>query len=339
MQGADIEPGLGQMPLDVLAVDLGVAEHQRLRRLQLAEQLQQRVIPAVGRHLEEQLFDMFGSGIGIEQDFQRIVLIAFRQVSHAVRKGRREQQGLVFGGQGLPDGLDRRLEAHVEHAVGLIQHQRIHRVKLQGTGFDQLQYPARRTDHDGGFMHQGLGMHPHRDAAVERRYFHIGQAHGKLADSLGDLIGQLAGRAQHQGLHAAGGFQALQKTQREGQGLAAAGLGLRQYITAGQNIGQRGLLDRSGHGQALAGQRLAQFRAQRPLGEIRHRESEKPRTTRNRHSMTGLPMADKTMPAGIQSAAGEDAGRRARCAATAASKRPNAAMKRGCPRIGSSAGS
>ena len=197
MQGADIETGLGQMLLDLLAIDFGVAEHQSLRRLQLAEQVQQGIRFTVDRNFEKQLFDMFRAGIGIEQDFFRVALIALRQRTHGVREGRREQQGLIVRRQGLPDGLDGGLEAHVEHAVGLIQNQRIHCFELQCAGFNQLENPARRADHDGRFMHEGFHMHANRNAAVERGDLHVRQTHGDFADGLRDLIGQFSGRTQH----------------------------------------------------------------------------------------------------------------------------------------------
>ena len=93
-----------------------------------------------------------------------------------------------------------------------------------------------------------------------------GEAHVAAVDAeaLGDLAGQLAGRAEHQDAAAAArrgpgiGGQALQDRQGEGRGLAGAGLGDAQHVAPGEDAGDGLGLDGRGLAIALFGQRLQQ---------------------------------------------------------------------------------
>jgi hypothetical protein len=79
----------------------------------------------------------------------------------------------------------------------------------------------------------------------------------QAADFARHLVGQLPRRTQHQRLHReAARIQAGQQAQGKGRGLAAAGLGLRDQVLAGEGRRQAGGLDR-GHLQVA---QLAQVR-------------------------------------------------------------------------------
>ena len=82
------------------------------------------------------------------------------------------------------------------------------------------------------------------------------------SEAFPDLEGQLAGRGQHQDARGlapdGGGFfcgKALQDRQRKGGGLAGAGLGDAQEVTAGKKLRDRLRLDRRWHGVAFLDER------------------------------------------------------------------------------------
>jgi hypothetical protein len=85
------------------------------------------------------------------------------------------------------------------------------------------------------------------------------------------LGGQLAGRHQDQAARAAGHRVAVGQPgdQREGEaeGLARAGLGAAENVTAVQRVGQGGGLNREWHRDALLGQHGHQRRGDAQAGE------------------------------------------------------------------------
>jgi hypothetical protein len=61
---------------------------------------------------------------------------------------RREEHRLALAGQALDDRVDLRLEAHVEHAVGLVEDEDPNRVELEQLSLGEVLEPARRCDDD-----------------------------------------------------------------------------------------------------------------------------------------------------------------------------------------------
>jgi hypothetical protein len=160
-------------------------------------------------------------------------------------------------------------EAHVEHAVGLVQDEGLNAVELNMPLFDEVKQAARRGDQDVDASRQSLHLRILAHAAE-----HGGAAQASVAavggKGIQDLDGQLAGGRQHQEtcgtrLRAPVGLdQALQKRQREGRRLAGSGLGDAQQVLALQEERDGGRLDRRRHGVAL-GLKGAQER----LGQVK----------------------------------------------------------------------
>ncbi|MNV78372.1 hypothetical protein D3C71_1718580 [compost metagenome] len=110
-----------------------------------------------------------------------------------------------------------------------------------------------------------------RHAAGEDQQLEVGNAGGQLAQLLADLVGQFAGRAEHQCLDAAGGrIDPVEQAQAEGGGLAAAGGGLRDHIAALQDRRQAQRLHGSHRGIAQRVDAGSECRGQRQGGEIIH---------------------------------------------------------------------
>jgi hypothetical protein len=77
-------------------------------------------------HAIRALFDQFDGRVARRDlDRQRIVQQPFGQAANVVRVGGGEQEILPFLRQQLDDLADVVDEAHVEHAIGLIEHQHL----------------------------------------------------------------------------------------------------------------------------------------------------------------------------------------------------------------------
>ncbi len=75
------------------------------------------------------------------------------QLADIVGHGRREEQCLPFGGQVLQDPADIGQEAHVEHAVGLIEDQYFHVGEVDGVLAEVIEQAA-------GAGHDDLSARP-----------------------------------------------------------------------------------------------------------------------------------------------------------------------------------
>ena len=102
----------------------------------------------------------------------------------------REQHRLAVGPQHLEDARDVGQEAHVEHAVGLVEHAGPHAVEPQQLARHEVEQPAGGGDHDVG-VPGALGLRTDADAAVDRRHLQVAHV-GDRAELLGDLARQLA---------------------------------------------------------------------------------------------------------------------------------------------------
>ncbi len=223
-----------------------VAEHDGRGRPVFEQQRTQGRSLLRGLHLEEQLRNL-GLRVGVVNgDCERPALQATADAAHALGNRCREQQGLPACRQGPDDGVDDLEEAHVEHAVGLVEHQHLHGFQRQRALFQQLLHAPRRTDDHMRLMRERRQLRTQRNAAAERQHLHVGQRARQPPDFPADLVRQFPRRAQHEALQRGrGGIQRRQQAEREGCGLAAAGVCLRDDVAAGEDAWQaRGLYRR-----------------------------------------------------------------------------------------------
>ena len=102
---------------------LGAREDQERAGLAVEDILQQ-VELAILLHFVDVQFDVLGGlGGGSGFDAHGVANVGFDQVLDRGFDGGGEQQRLPRGGHGVHDALDGGEEAHVEHAVGFIEHQ------------------------------------------------------------------------------------------------------------------------------------------------------------------------------------------------------------------------
>ena len=159
----------------------------------------------------------------------RIAQHLLGELGDLLRHGGGEEQRLPFLRELGHDGADVVDEAHVEHAVGFIEHQDFDLAQAQRIAPDQVDEAPGGGDQEVDAVHQCADLPPHGHAADGER-----GAEAKMPaiglKAVEDLAGQFAGRAQHQ--RAAGlavrplrvAEEVLQDRQRECRGLAGSGL-------------------------------------------------------------------------------------------------------------------
>ncbi|CAM2160898.1 hypothetical protein PT2222_90115 [Paraburkholderia tropica] len=240
--------------------DLAVAEHDHLLEAAIADQLHDRArLVAFGDFIDD-LRDVGVRGVAARDfDGLRRAQIGRRQLLDFRRERGREQQRLTLLRQQVQDALEVGQEAHVEHAVGFVEHEHLHLAEVRGLLLDVVEQTARRRDQDFHAAAQFVRLRIHVDAAehhraAQRRVLRVG------AHVVGDLVGQLARGREDQRAHrmargrcarARERQETLEDRQREARGLAGAGLRGAHHVAAREDHGDGLRLDRRGRRVAL----------------------------------------------------------------------------------------
>ncbi len=238
-----LEP-LGQLG----AGALGAHEHQhRLVVLGLEHPLERLPLLA-GRHARGELGDARdGERLVLDPDVGGVAQVALGHAPDRAGQGGREQRHLPLGGRVLEDPLHVVDEPHLEHLVGLVEAEEAHAAEVERPALEVVLHPPRRADHHVHPAAQRAELDPDRLAPVDREHLHAALAEAAAVGphGLAHLQRQLAGRHQHDRLHPVGvGVEVVQQGQREGGGLARAGLGLAEQVAPGEERGDRASLDR-----------------------------------------------------------------------------------------------
>ena len=260
VQRAGVEALLLERGMQGGDVALAVAEHEGVLDVLLPDQPDQRLALLLFRHDHDALDDV-GAGGGRRRhgDFLRVLKEAVGQPLDLGRHGGGEEQRLAQLRQVADDALDVGDEAHVEHAIGFVDHQHLDVVQQHLAALEMVEQAARRGDQ-------------HVDALLERALLVVEahaadqQRHAELVvlavdvEVLGHLGGQFTRRLQDQRArhaHLATAFgQDVDHREDEGGGLAGARLGASEDIAAHQDDGDGLFLDRGGRRVALFGNRL-----------------------------------------------------------------------------------
>ena len=150
-------------------------------------------------------------------------------------------------------------EAHVEHAVGFVQHEHIDIVEAHRAAVVKVEQPAGRRHQHVDAARQRADLSADRHAADDQRRGNM-QMTPVGGEGFDDLVAELARRRQHQ--HAAGlglprlrvARQAMENRQGEGGGLAGAGLGDADKVAADKGGRDGRGLNRRRLGVALFGE-------------------------------------------------------------------------------------
>ncbi|MNS65227.1 hypothetical protein D3C72_983820 [compost metagenome] len=253
---------------ELLGLRLGVAEHDRQVRLLGVQDVDQGVEAVLAEDLVGHVLDgrrggqaaADGERVGVAQGL-------LGEDAHLGRHGRGEQQGLTVLVDGVQDLVQLVGEAHVEHLVGLVQHQRAALGQVDRAAVDVVAQAAGGRHHQARAAVQGAVLVTVRAAAVQGGDLHAEGAR-QARQGARDLQGQLAGRQHDQRLDGArGALDALQDRQAEGQRLAGAGARLDQQVTAGEHQREGLLLNGGGVDETLRSKTVQELLAELPLGE------------------------------------------------------------------------
>ena len=174
------------------------------------------------------------------------------QAAYFTGEGGAGHQGLAAGWQAGGDVLDVFDEAHVQHAVGFVQHQHLDVLEHGAAALDVVDQAARGGDQDVQRVAQGADLGRVGHTADHAGHAQMGHEAAVIHGGLGHLHGQFTGGHQHEDARAtgfalagalfrvlAGGQDPHQGGQHESGGLAAAGAGAHAQVLAG-NGGRHG---------------------------------------------------------------------------------------------------
>ena len=161
-----------------------------------------------------------------------------------------------MNGNQLADALDIRDEAHVEHAVGLVDDQKLDAGEQQPAALVMIEQAAGRRDQNVDAAGELGILIAERDAADDERHVEL-VVDAVFGETFLDLRGELAGRFENESArHARAGaafFQHGQHRQHEGRRLAGAGLRDAEHVAPGKHVGNGLILD--GGGSFVTGRR------------------------------------------------------------------------------------
>ncbi len=208
------------------------------------------------------------AGLGRNVDLDRVFEMGLGNAPHGARHGRREQGHLAGGGRAAEDDVDFFDKAHAQHFVGLVEHHGLHRIQRQGAALEVILDAPGRAHHHLHPAPQALQLRAVGLAAVDRQHPEARQVTGIALERLGDLDGQFARGRQHQHLHAGViGPQPGDGRQREGGGLAGAGLGGAEHVAPFHQRWNGGRLNRRWRLVAHGGQPRNECGGQTQVGK------------------------------------------------------------------------
>ena len=183
----------------------------------------------------------------LDPDELRLCLELLGDLEDRLRHGRGEEQGLTVLRDLPKDQFDVVAEAHVEHLVGFVQHNDFDVVEPERAALEVVHDASRRADDDVDAGLECAELAFDRLAAVDRQDRDAGEVGKEVGELLGDLDGEFAGRAEHDGLHGPlGRVDLLDDGDAECGCLAGTGLRLRSHVTAGLDEGDGECLDGRG---------------------------------------------------------------------------------------------
>ena len=166
-------------------------------------------------------------GVRRDVDALRIAQQVLREPADVADEGRAVHQRLARRRHVVGDRVDVVDEAHVEHAIGFVEHEHLDVVEHRLAGLQVVEQAAGRRDQDVERAAQRLDLRRVRHAADHGRdaqALHVAAVGGRR---LGDLHRELAGRRQHQDARAVdlALFAALRRVGARAPACAAAPAG------------------------------------------------------------------------------------------------------------------
>ena len=273
VDGRRLVPVDGEVLRDAIGAVLGTREDDDPLERRIGEERVELVALLLGVGEDHLLVDGDDGGCRRRRlDADRLVQQRRRELGDLVRHGGGEHRGLAARTDGGGNRLHRADEAHVEHAVGLVEHQPAGLVEAQLAIIDEILEPAGRGDDDIDAAGDLGHLRRPRNAAQHQHGAEPG-AIGEHAQHFVDLNGELTGRREDQraGRHRRGTALELgepgKDRQAEGRGLARARLGNAHDVPAFQLRPDGLCLDRRGGVEAGLGERADKLRGKAEFGE------------------------------------------------------------------------
>ena len=251
-------PDALQVAVEAGDLALAVREHDRLRDRLLADQPDQGApLQLAARCRHQHRVDRVDRGRrAADLDPGRVAQELLDDPAHAGRHGGGEQQRLPPAGEQGQDTLDIGHEAHVEHPVGLVDHEDVDAAEQHLAAVEPVEQAAGGRDQDVDAPLQRLLLVAHADAADQQRHGQVEMLAVDL-EILRRLGRELARRRDdHRARHPRPGpavGQDMQHRQDERGRLAGAGLGDADHVAAGQHHRDGPGLDGGGLGVARVG--------------------------------------------------------------------------------------
>ena len=184
--------------------------------------------------------------LAVDPDNQWVPQVLLGDRGDARRQRRREQRDLFLCRCGRENRLEVLGESHVEHLIGLVEHDDSHRTEMNRLAADVIERATRRRDHDIHAALERADLRFHRRTAVDRQCDRADPLAVPM-DGLGHLHRELACGNKHECGGALTGWcvriQPVQQRQRERGGLAGACRGLRHHVAAREQGRDGGKLD------------------------------------------------------------------------------------------------
>ncbi len=240
VDGAGRDVASLQLLADTVGAALGPREDQRPADLGVLHERGEKAFLGVLVHEHQRLVDPVGRrGLGGDLHADRIGQHAVGQLGDGLGHGRREEQRLALGRQRVDHAADVVDEAHVQHAVGFVEHEQLKLAQADEPLAHQVQQTSRGGHENVGLASQGLFLLALADAAEDdgtgqRQMTAIG------VETVTDLGSQLSGGGENQRpdvtSSTSGLRQPLQHGQREGSGFAGARLGGSEQVSPFQQV-------------------------------------------------------------------------------------------------------
>ncbi len=214
VQGQGDEAALFQERAELAAASLRVAEGERALGPEVLEQERDRSQALALLDAVEALADLRGRVALGELHLLRLAQELSARAHDLFGERGREEQRLALRRTALHDRGDVVEEAHVEHAIRLVEHERLERRELQAPAREVVEDAAGRADDDVGAVLEARELRPDRRAAAQGEDLDVVARAREAADLGAHLLGELARRAQDEGLRAARGSARAARARR-----------------------------------------------------------------------------------------------------------------------------
>ena len=234
VQSHGFDAMFGQMLGYVVGAEFGAGKDQHLAPVVLVDDVREQCFLFASADRVDGLRDALHRGVARRHlDVCRIAKQAVGQIADFIAERSAEKQGLLLLGHQCQYFFDVVDKTHVEHAVGLVEHQNLYLAQIKRALARMVQQPAGRSHQNVHATAQLVNLRAHADTA---KHDHRGQfqVFAINAYAFFNLRRQLTRRRHDQtshGIHAAPvaqarlSAQALQHGQHEGCGFAGARLG------------------------------------------------------------------------------------------------------------------